>query len=233
MNRQEAMELMKVFMPSWSREFNDRRWLGELGWLYSDGINKLPDTIPIDYLVGRAIIDSRGRQLTVVDENHYAYRDKEVPKGRTVNVDWMQFPGHPHMYAKLKVRGTAWRGDEDGRTFTTNVFDKEIPKEQPELKNVRHNHEIELFRILPQEDIDEAPYDWESYEAGCRTNRFLKFSELYATAIYVALLRVEGPFYLVDGDSVYAYNKKNLIITVSSRGTVRFYNEFAKAFIQK
>ena len=238
MKREEVLEKLKKWIPSFQREYTGYP-NGEWDWLFrNDYYTRVPVKIPYDFLEGEKMEDSRGHELTVSNRHlrsssiEYKKTHKELP-GRHIHWNYMTFPGHPHYYMTLKTSGQEFTyTGEDGRLWSTNVFDRELEK-YPKLKQASSIIETELFRILPQEEIDKNPIDWESYEAGNATNRFLDATEMFATAAFVALYRFEGPLVLLNSDYCTAYNKKDLILSVSSRDNVRIYSEALRGLVEE
>lgn len=221
LTRKEALGLLKKHIPSFGRKFNDEDIYGKTGWLYRDYSVKLPETIPADFCVGETT-EYRGETIKFINGSDSKTRrfEKELfgfPDGRLVSINWEQYPGHPHLYPKMEVQGLAgFIQDADG-----NEKEFQCPYLLNE-KKYADNWDIEPLRIVPQEDIDKAPYEWEGYEAGDRTNRFLDHNEILLTAAYISLLRIEGPFFLKEGEYYAQYNKKNLLLSVDSDDEMTF-----------
>lgn len=131
----------------------------------------------------------------------------------------------------LKTSGQEFTFQEDGKTWSTTVWDSELEK-YPELKQASSIMKTRLFRILPQKEIDENPLDWESYEAGVATERFLDATEMFATAAFVTLYRFEGPLALLNSDFCIAYDKKDLILSVDSQDNVQIYSKALRMLVE-
>lgn len=238
MKREEVLERLKKWIPSFQREYTGYS-NGEWDWLfrneyYSSGC---PDKVPYKWLEGEKMVDSKGKELTVLNRHlqkevqEYRRKNKE-PQGRHIHWEYRSFPGHPHYYMELKTSGPQFTFvDEQGRRCSTSVWESELEK-YPNLKGASSILETELFRILSQKDIDKAPGDWEYYEAGFSTNRFLDAAEMFATAAYVTLYRYEGPLVLLRSNYCVAYNKEDLILSVNSRDTVTVYNRALKLLVE-
>ena len=237
MKREEVLERLKKWIPSFRREYNGYP-KGEWDWLFrNDYDTHAPTKIPYDFLEGEKMVDSRGREL-IVSSRHlrpsyieYRKTHGELP-GRHIHWYYTTFPGHPHYYMTLKTSGQEFIFQEDGKTWSTTVWDSEL-KKYPKLKQASRIMETRLFRILPQEEIDENPLDWETYEAGCATNRFLDAAEMFATAAFVTLYRFEGPLVLLNSDYCVAYDKKDLILSVNSRDNVQIYSKALKMLVEE
>lgn len=239
MKREEVLERLKKWIPSFQREYTGYP-NGEWDWLFRNGYNSTgcPTKVPYDFLEGEKMVDSRGRELTV-SSNHlrpsyieYRKTHGELP-GRHIHWNYMAFPGHPHYYMTLKTSGQEFTfTDEKGKLYSTTVWDSELEK-YPKLKQASMIMETNLFRILPQEEIDKNPLDWDNYEAGVATERFLDAVEMYATAAFVTLYRFEGPLVLLNSDFCVAYNRKDLILSVSSRDNVRIYSKGLRALVEE
>ena len=227
MTREEALAIIGKRMPSFGRTFNDSDIFGELGWLYRTRNGRgLPDVIPQDHLVGRTF-EYRGATIRLDHPRNTPYGKSArqafgTPCGRAAGVEYQQYPGHPHMYPTLEIEGVT------GMTVP--------PSGQPEEfrgiyllhdPEVQTHWSIDLMRIVPQEDIARAPYEWEYYSAGDRTNRFLDYGEILATAAYVCLLRIEGPFFLKEGNGL-EYTPDDLLMTVGPDDTVTITDKFRK-----
>lgn len=237
MKREEVLERLKKWIPSFQREYTGYPD-GEWDWLFrNDYDSHAPTKVPYDFLEGEKMVDSRGRELTV-SSNHlrpsyieYRKTHGELP-GRHIHWEYACFPGHPHYYSTLKTSGQEFTFERDGKVWSTTVWDSELEK-YPKLKQASMIMKTELFRILPQKEIDENPLDWESYEAGCATNRFLDATEMFATAAFVALYRFEGPLVLLNSGYCVAYDKKDLILSVSSRDNVRIYSKALRGLVEE
>lgn len=238
MKREEVLERLKKWIPSFQREYTGYPD-GEWDWLFRNDYNThAPTKIPYDFLEGEKMVDSKGREL-IVSSNHlrpsyieYRKTHGELP-GRHIHWNYMAFPGHPHYYMTLKTSGQEFTfTDEKGKLYSTTVWDSELEK-YPKLKQASMIMETRLFRILPQVEIDKNPLDWEHYEAGAATERFLDAVEMFATAAFVTLYRFEGPLVLLNSDFCVAYDKKDLILSVSSRDNVRIYSKGLRALVEE
>lgn len=234
MKREEVLEKLKTYIPSFQREYAGYPD-GEWDWLFRNGYNSAgcPAKVPYDFLEGEKMVDRQGRELTVSSRHlspsyiEYKKTHKELP-GRHIHWEHMAFPGHPHFYMTLKTSGQEFTfTGEDGRLWNTMVFDKDL-ENYPKLKQASMIMETELFRILPQEEIDKNPLDWEHYKAGVATNRFLDSLEMIATAAFVTLYRYEGPLVLLNSSYTVAYDREDLMLSVSSRDNVQIYSRALK-----
>ena len=227
MTREEAMSLLKSHIPSFERKFNDEEYYGKDGWLFMDERVTLPPVIPEDFYVGKTY-EYKGVTLTSIQ-----YRDTKServereyykePEGRRIHLSYLIFPGHPHMYPKLEVDGVATVQKGDNLNNDKEFLSFYLPDD----KTLSHHWEITPMRILPQEDVDKAPYEWEFYKAGDRTNRFLDLREMYLTAAYVCLSRIQGPFFLTD-KSRYDYKRPAPLVVVDKNGVVTFSEEMKR-----
>lgn len=225
--RKEALDLLRKHIPSFGRKFNDENIYGKMGWLYRDYSVKLPETIPADFCVGETT-EYRGEIIKFINgsDSKTCRFEKELfgfPDGRLVSINWERYPGHPHLYPKMEVQGLA------------GIVRKEDGREEEfqclyllDNKNYSNHWDIEPLRIVPQEEIDKAPDEWESYEAGDRTNRFLKSEEILLTTAYISLLRIEGPFFLREGGYYKEYSKKDLLLFVDSDNIVTITEKFER-----
>ena len=237
MKREEVLERLKKWIPSFRREYTGYP-NGEWDWLFrNDYDTHAPTKIPYDFLEGEKMVDSRGREL-IVSSRHlrpsyieYKKTHGELP-GRHIHWNYTTFAGHPHHYMTLKTSGQEFTFQEDGKTWSTTVWDSELEK-YPKLKQASRIMETKLYRILPQEEIDENPLDWDHYEAGDVTERFLDAAEMFATAAFVTLYRFEGPLVLLNSDYCVAYDKKDLILSVSSRDNVRIYSKALRMLVEE
>lgn len=227
LTRKEALDLLRKHIPSFGRKFNDEDIFGKTGWLYRDYSTKLPESIPADFCVGKTA-EYRGETIRIIngsDSKTCKYERKLLgfPPGRMVSIDWQQYPGHPHLYPKMEIQGIA------GITKDSDGKEKEFQcLYMLDNSQFAGHWDIEPLRIVPQEDIDKAPYEWEGYEAGDRTNRFLDHNEIILTAAYISLLRIEGPFFLKEGEYYAQYNKKDLLLSVDSNDEITITDKMQK-----
>lgn len=238
MKREEVLEKLKKYIPSFQREYTGYP-TGDYNWLFRNDYDcsGCPDKVPYKWLEGEKMVDSRGKELTVSNKHlqkevqEYRRKNKK-PQGRHIHWEYQSFPGHPHYYSTLKTSGPQFTFiDEQGRKGSTSVWESELEK-YPNLKGASTILNTELFRILSQEDIDKAPGDWEYYEAGDATNRFLDVVEMLATAVYTTLYRFEGPLALLNSGFCVAYDKNDLVLTVNSRDTVHVYSRALKLLLE-
>lgn len=229
MTRQGVLERLKELIPSFHREFIDKEFYGETGWLYIDhyGLN-LPEVIPEHYLEGIKLKRNDGKEgVTMRYETFPTLLEWKRQKGkftdRKVVFSYMNYPGNPHRYGTLEIDGVEFITKTDTGYSSGGIFFKDFVKEYPEIVNAHSIWEVELARIVTQEDISDKSVDWDMYEVGSRTTRFTSMRELRQTALYVALLRVQGPFYMED-DHVIGNDKKKLIIHVNENDEVTFFN---------
>lgn len=232
MKRKTLLEKLQKLIPSFQREFLDKDFYGELGWICMDRPGKdIPESIPPHFLEGIKVTREDGTVWTVYSEDsHPALNEmrlvKGLPVGRRVRFEYMNYPGHPHLYGKLEIRGVELkRREKNGTVICSGVSSKDII-EHPELKQASYCWDMELGRILPEEDLKKGD-DWKMYESGCRTNRFYSHKELLLTALYVALSRVEGEFYL-ENERYSNSTKDRLILSVDANDDVTFYNGINK-----
>ena len=225
MNKEQAIELLKKYIPSFERKFEDVNIYGHLGWLYKTD-NKIPDVIPEKYLEGITVSRDGVEYKTVLEGSlESAYRN-DIPEGRLVRLSYSRYGSNPHLYATLEINGVVLqRKTENGycQTFVSGVD----LLDHPELANAKSTWKLELGRILPQEEVEEHPRDWDGYAPGSRTMRFLDAKEVLATGLYVSLIKIQEPFYVLSDYGYVSCSsiKKNLMMTVSREGKVSFFNK--------
>ena len=196
-------------IPSFRMEFAEADFLGEMGWIANCRPN-VPDVIPVGYLEGKEM-ERDGKTFRSVDAMYLRrkYGREPLPAGRLVAFSYMSYGSNPHVYGNISISGVemVYEDPENDQVISTGGQD--------------YSFDIELCRILPQEEIDAWPRMWETYYAGCRTQRFSNFVELLATAAYVALTKIEGPFTMIR-DNTFSYEEKNRLMSVSETGEVQF-----------
>ncbi len=225
MNRTQALDLLTKKIPSFGRVFEDAGLFGPTAWLYKSS-NNLPDVIPEKYLEGITVSRDGVEYKTVLEGSlESAYRN-DIPEGRLVRLSYSRYGSNPHLYATLEISGVVLqRKTEKGycQTFVSGVD----LLDHPELANAKSTWKLELGRILPQEEVEEHPRDWDGYVPGSRTMRFLDAKEVLATGLYVSLMKIQGPFYVLSDYGYVSSSsiKKNLVMSVSREGDVSFFNK--------
>ena len=211
MKRQELMKKLETEIPSFNREY--KRWGEKVvdknkdkSWVYIDEpyyvpgsyeSYSLPEKIPVDYLVG----------LTgEVDGTTYTSKSaKDIRKVALSIVDFGLY-GNTHKYGTLNISGCSWTSG------TCVIMSNELSKIDPRVRGVWN---VDLRRIVPEGEMDVSeckPFD--------ATQRFCDVGELIATAVYVCLLRIEGPFDLIIGEYYESQNENNTLISVDSEDNV-------------
>lgn len=223
MTRQEAKEFFKKHIPSFGREFMDAEFFGERGWMCRPEQEAPAEKIPEHFLEGESV--KRGDTVYTVEsaDSQSRYENEKIPAGRAARVTYGSYAGNPHLYGQLEISGAQLVGTDKKRGRHSTYPLKSETDENPMLKFARWTWEYELMRILPQEEIDRNPHMWDYYDAGCRTNRFNELSELIATAAFLALDMIEGPFFF-NGNKGYMYDTKYILFTVDGQGEVKFTN---------
>lgn len=235
MKRQEILKKLEELIPSFGMEFADEEFYGKLGWLYMDGYHsKNPDIIPPHFLEGVKVTRKDGlkgvlmREDTIPEILEIKRKKKELTD-RRVRFSYMNFPGYSHQYGKLEIQGVELVIKKENGGYIFSSIDKDnIPEDHPELKHASYSWETDLGRLVTQQDLDDHSVDWDSYDVGSRTNRFTSLKELRQTAVYVALLRVQGAFYM-ENDNVPGEQKNKLMLRVDENDEVTFYNKTEQA----
>ncbi len=189
----------------------------------------LPPEIPPYFLEGIEIIRKDGLKGTLmrVDSTPeiVEYNAKEgIPNIRKVVFSYMNYPGNVHRYGKIEVQGVELVCKTEKGYLFTGVNEDDILENRPELKYAEPDWETELGRIVTEEDLRDKSVDWTMYRPGNRTNRFLTVKELRQTAVYVALSRIQGAFYMEDDHYLGEY-KKRVMLQVDENDEVTFFNE--------
>lgn len=211
MKRRTILRRLEVNLPSFSVPFI--KWGREIdkatdtSWLYASDRNPgLPDRIPADFLEGREL-DIKGK--------HYVSRAIErhrKEEGRMIKLEVIDFAfyGNRHKYGSLYIDGLEWYNADSGCTASGTAFHEADPL-------VDYYWKVELYKIIRKED---GFFEEPGYETGQRTQRFTTMGELYATAAYVSLFRVLGPFSLYEGSYCTVPRKKDLILSVDAEDNV-------------
>ena len=218
MTREEALARLTPLILSFQREFKDADIYGKDGWM-AICRNSIPDVIPRDYLKGVQMTKD-GRVFTCMSVTDFMrkYENESIPPGRLACIRFTRYAGNPHIYGVLRISGVemVYEDVENNKVIT-------IGGSGPEQVGAVYAWEIELARILPEEEKNTYPGMWDMYDAGSRTQRFVDFKELVATAAYVALERIEDPFTLLRDESFY-YQEKKRLMSVNDNGDVEFFN---------
>lgn len=225
--RQDVLRRLKELIPSFQRDLIDKQYYGEEGWLTLS--STLPPEIPPHFLEGIEVIRKDGLKGTLmrvdsIPEMVEYNAKKGIPNIRKVVFSYMNYPGNIHRYGKIKVQGVELVCKTEKGYMFTGVNKDDIPENRPELKYAKPNWGTELGRIVTEEDIRDKSVDWTMYRPGNRTNRFLTVKELRQTAVYVALSRIQGAFYMEDDHYLGEY-KKRVMLQVDENDEVTFYNE--------
>ena len=137
------------------------------------------------------------------------YKDIRPGKGRHVSLNLQSFYcGGGHWYGTLVFRGPHFIC---GRRSISGSATRDYPQVSVISCNV--------LRILPKEDRDNHPNDWLDWEVNEPTTRFYNMKEVIFTAMYIALDRIEGPFYFTVGS---ACELAPIEFEVSKTGVVKF-----------
>ena len=225
MDREQAIELLKKYIPSFGRKYEDADIYGPLGWLYKTD-SKITDVIPEKYLEGISVNRDGVEFKTVLEGSlESAYRN-DIPEGRLVRLPLCSYGSNPHLYATLEINGVVLQRKTEKGYHQTFVSGVDL-LDHPELANAQSTWKLELGRILPQEEVEEHPRDWDGYVPGSRTMRFLSAKEVLATGLYVSLMKIQGPFFVLSDYGYVSLSsiKKNLVMSVSREGEVSFFNK--------
>ena len=202
------VNLMQMLIPH-IRFFNSeyRRWGKptdkdeDLSWLYLDDLthDRLPVKIPTNFLEGIQVVDEGETWTTPASKN--------CP-GRKVNLEVMDFAcyGNQHKYGELFISGVVFANE--GRCRFGNYLNKMDNRIQSSWK-------IDIRKIITENDSFAGA---DGYELGEGTQRFDDLLELFCTATYVALLRIEGPFVMYYGDRVCVLGKDKIMLKVGANG---------------
>lgn len=100
-------------------------------------------------------------------------------------------PGAIHSYGKFSVYDPTLRYIEDDKIQTSSIGG--AFKKPDECKSFN----IEVMRLLTQEEITEDPQRWEGYDAGCSTNCFYTTEEVIEKAKEIFAKRFVGNWKLI------------------------------------
>ena len=207
MKRSELMDLLKKRISFFDREY--KRWGEEtdktkdLSWLYLDDLayDPMPVTIPKDYLVGL--------QASINGKDWETKPRYDCP-GRKVNLEVMDFGfyGNQHKYGEVFISGVQW--------VSGNISSFGSSFEAVENR-ARSNWKMDIRKIITEAD---SYAQTDGYNLGEGSERFENLEELYCTAAYVALLRIEGPFVMYLGSTVCVLGKDKIMLKVGRNGAV-------------
>lgn len=225
MNRTQALDLLTKKIPSFRRVFEDADLFGPTAWLYKSS-NKLPDVIPEKYLEGITVNRDGIEFKTVLEGSLESAYMNNIPEGRLVKLSLCSYGSNPHLYATLEINGVVLQRKTEKGYHQSFVSGVDL-LDHPELANAQSTWKLELGRILPQEEVEEHPRDWDGYAPGSRTIRFLDAKEVLASGLYVSLMKIQGPFYVLSDYGYVSLSsiKKNLVMSVSREGEVSFFNK--------
>ena len=223
MKRKTLLKRLEKTLPSFSLPFI--QWGEEIDkttdkrWLWEDQKNpSLPEQITEDYLVGIHVETPNGDHYT-------SARRFGRESSRMVKLDIMDFAfyGNTHKYGTLIIDGVEWHPGNDNKT---SVLSSELREKAP---LVQYAWDVELFKIIREED---GFFEEPGYETGSRTARFTSLAELYATAAYVALYRILGPFSLFEGSWATVPQIEELLLSVDSNDNVKIGSFLKKYWYQ-
>jgi hypothetical protein len=229
MKRQELMDILKQVITSFKLEYNpygdevvDKE--KDLSWLFEDDYDikgKLPVKIPADYLIGNKYTTDEG-EITITKRMIYKHGMGATYTGRKVALDVKDFGfcGNYHKYGDLIISGVEYHSDNNH--ISLSAFRDADPV-------VRYSWKMYLSKICS--DADKAHGDWEGYENGMAIHRFSEYVDLYATAAYVSLLRVEGAFFLYEGSPVCVPDEKDMLLEVDDDDNVIYVGEVIQTII--
>ena len=137
------------------------------------------------------------------------YKDIHPGKGRHVSLNLQSFYcGGGHWYGKLAFRGPHF-------ICGNRSISGSVTQDYPQVSSIS----CDVLRILPKKDRDSHPNDWLAWEVDEPTTRFYNMKEVIFTAMYIALDRIEGPFYFTIGS---ACELSPIEFEVSKTGVVKF-----------
>ena len=223
MKREDAIQLLMPFVPSFQREFEDEYLYGKDGWMFRSD-QRFPNNgiIPEKYLEGLKFKrDNRDFEIVSVNDFIRKFERIQMPEGRKISIDYNNYAGNPHLYGRIGISGVEMVcHDVKAHKVTSTMPNSDEIKANPNLQDARYKWEIEPCRILSQEEIDKYPHMWDMFYAGCRTNRFTDVKELIATAIIICLKVIQGPFFLIFGEH-YEFREEDCFLIVSADGDVQ------------
>lgn len=221
MTRDEAIKIIEPFIPSLQRNYlrwgeetdksKDRSWLyrdewygrPSAAWNDPDRERSMPEVIPENFLESLAV-EIDGKKYVV----KRSYPERNYRRVYLQITDFAYY-GNTHKYGKLQIDGVCWSYEDGGGHISQRKLDDTEPR-------VRNIWDVNLFRIVGEGEMSasECPI-------GESTARFVSLEELVATAAYVTLLRIGGPFVL-DNASSYATvrRKEDILVTADADGNV-------------
>lgn len=223
MNRTKLLKLLARNIPTLA-DSNDPECVRKI---YRDSwYLALPTIIPENYLVGETIETISGR--ISVTQKYSTKEEKELnerlrtPEGRRICFDYMIYPNGKHYYGKLEIDGVECMlyNKLTDKTCRTSIAQIDVPQDKPQLKNARFHWQTELMREVAMEDLNDTSANWESYHLGDRTSRFSNLIELYSTALYVAIARVQGPMYMTMQSMVELFDKNKLEMLIDKHENI-------------
>ena len=233
MNRQEALRALQEKIPSFRRDFLDKDFFGNEGWMVLNDDN-MPKPLPADYLLGIKV-SRDGKEYTVTSVTDGVFRNEAptLPEGRRVSFSYFTYSGNEHLYGNLHVDGVELSyKDENGESFFSLPSSEDVEKNRL-LLNARYRWKLELGRIIDSREMDAAKKgEWDYYRPGDRTQRFFDFRELLYTAVYVCLKYINGPFFLTSGGGY--HDLLNVLVKVDKNEDVTFtsyYEDLVRNYV--
>ena len=230
MNREEAMKQLEPFIPSLTREYlrwgekkvdksKDRSWLyrdedfrkPHAEWNDPDRERYLPEVIPEHFLEG-TVAEVEGEKY-VAKPNDYGRNYRRV----YLQVTDFAYYGNTHKYGQLQINGLRWCKEGGNSSHSWG----KLSDIEPRVKGI---WDVDLFRIVGEGEMagSECP-------VGDSTARFVYLDELFATAAYVTLLRIQGPVVL-DNASAYSVmrTKDDILLAAGADGSVEWGNKLKR-----
>ena len=211
LKRKTLLKRLRELIPSLNRvellnEYDREIYLekNNEGYLCKDNDN-IPWVIPQNFQVGHEMVYNGVKYYSCPNKNLYGV------KRATIEIQDFKLYGNTHCYGKLTIDGVKW-DDGTGRSVMTD--NKEFPL-------VKHLYNINITKILSQEDISKENEDWCGYYEGSISERFSNIKELIITTLYVALSRIDGSFILFEGSPCCLYKKSEALLIVDDNDNVK------------
>lgn len=181
--------------------------------------NQLPWLIPHDYNVG--IIDNELGIKSINYPNLYGTNRKI-----TLSLTDFSSYGNTHCYGNVDISGVEWHKLDNNHSISSTNISEKYPM-------VKSYYNIDITKVLTEDDINKPNEDWHGYWPGYITERFSNRNELIITAVYVILYRVEGSFIMHVGSPCCFYKKSEALIIVDDNDNVIIGDELKKILKNK
>ena len=235
MDKKTVLVQLEKVIPSFQR-----KWTGfggtcdennKYGFLYKDEFcynkekdgsvltKELPFFIPKGFLEG-IVVEKDDKSDKLISLPPIKQEGKLV-----IGMQVTSFQGYglyEHTYGTLQIPGPRWSKVGTNSIICGYLGDyTSDPNFDPRIQSIWN---VELCRIITEEDINSRA-DWHGWKPGDANQRFVSISEMFLTACYITLARIETPF-ILKGDERYYSDREKWLISTDDNDEVTFYDFF-------